>query len=377
MSLVVSHIANDSYFGFLPPILPLIVVQMDLPLSLAGLLASMLAITGAVGQPVFGYFADRARKGWLIALGPIGGALMTLLVYMPNYGSMLALFLVAGAGSACFHPVASVIATQISGKRKGFGTSVYVAGGRVGVGLGAAMSTFIITTWGLEAIPLGGLFGLVIGIPFFFIAPKLDDPPEREAMNFRQTLKSLSKVFSPLFIMWLVNLCRTTVTMAVSTFMPLYIVTGGGSLGAGGRSITLFLFAAAAGGIYGGHLSDLIGRRAVMIGGMVLGTPVLGLTFYVPDPMQTVLLMLSGALLYAPMGVSVTYAQEVASEHKALVSSFMLGVVWFIASMIIIGVGALGDVYGILVVMPAACLIVGGLGAALSFGLPRFRGQRA
>ena len=114
MSLVVSHIANDSYFGFLPPILPLIVLQMDLPLSLAGLLASMLAITGAVGQPVFGYFSDRTRKGWLIALGPIGGALMTLLVYMPNYGSMLVLFLVAGAGSACFHPVASVIATQIS-----------------------------------------------------------------------------------------------------------------------------------------------------------------------------------------------------------------------------------------------------------------------
>jgi len=370
LSLVIVHIANDSYFGFLPPLLPLIVARMDLPLSLAGLLASMFSFSGAVGQPLFGYFSDRFRKGGLIALGPIGGALMTLLVYMPNYASMLLLLFIAGAGSACFHPVASVIASEISGKRKGFGVSVYVAGGRIGVGLGAALSTFLVTTWGLESIPLGGLLGVAVGMPFFFIAPKIKNPLADSQMDLWETIRALSKIIHPLSIMWLVNLCRTTVTIVVSTYMPLYIVASGGSIGAGGRALTLFLFAAAIGGVYGGYLSDRIGRRVVMIGGLLLGTPLLGVTFLMPEPYRTVFLMISGAVLYSPMGVSVTYAQEVAPENKALVSGFMMGVVWFFGSMIAIGVGALGDVFGIIPVLPAATVVVGGIGAVISFALP-------
>lgn len=371
VSLVIAHIANDSFFGFLPPLLPLLVVKMDMTLSMAGLLASTFAFTGAVGQPVFGYFADRVRKGWLIALGPIGGAFMTLLIYMPNYASILLLLLFAGSGSACFHPVASVIATQISGKRKGLGVSVYVSGGRIGVGLGAALSTFLVTNWGLEAIPIAGLLGLALGLPYFFIAPEIKSASSQPPMNFKDTIGSLSELYRPLIIMWLVNVCRTTMTMLVGTFMPLYVVTAGGSIGAGGRSITLFLFAAAIGGIYGGHLSDRLGRRFVMIGGILLGTPVLGMTFLMPAPLDTVFLMLAGAILYSAMGVSVAYAQEVAPEHRALVSAFMLGVVWFVGSLIVIGVGALGDIWGILTVLPLAIVIAGGLGAVISFWLPK------
>ncbi|MBT3821841.1 MAG: MFS transporter [Nitrospinaceae bacterium] len=371
VSLIIAHIGNDSFFGFLPPLLPLLVVKMDMTLSMAGLLASAFAFTGAVGQPLFGYFADRYRKSWLIALGPIGGAFMTLLIYMPNYWSILLLFLFAGSGSACFHPVASVIAAQISGKRKGLGVSLYVSGGRIGMGLGAAFSTFLVTNWGLESIPIAGLMGLALGLPYFFIAPEITSPSTRVPMNFMDTMGSLAGLYRPLIVMWLVNVCRTTVTMLVGTYMPLYVVTAGGSTGAGGRSITLFLFAAAMGGIYGGHLSDRIGRRTVMIVATLLGTPVLGVTFLMPAPLDTIFLMLSGAILYSSMGVSVAYAQEVAPENRALVSSLMLGVVWFVGSMIAIGVGALGDIWGILTVLPITIVVFGGLGAVISFWLPK------
>ena len=165
---------------------------MDLPLSLAGLLASMFSFSGTVGQPLFGHFSDPLRKGGLIALGPIGVALITLLVYMPNYASMLLLLFIAGAGAACFHPVASVIASKISGRRKGFGISVYVAGGRIGVGLGAALSTFLVTTWGLESIPLGSLLGVAVGMPFFFIAPKIKNPLADSQMDLWETIRALS-----------------------------------------------------------------------------------------------------------------------------------------------------------------------------------------
>ena len=373
--LIVSHVANDSYFGFLPPLLPLIVERMDLPLSLAGLLATTLSVTGAVGQPLFGYFADRLRKGWLLALGPLGGALLAFMLYMPNFWLLMLLMLVAGSGSACFHPVASVIAGQSSGARKGFGMSLYVAGGRLGVGLGAGMATFIVTRWGIDAIPYASLVGILVGVPLLFVSPPIRATGSGGAsQGFAQTLRMLGFVFRPLFLLWLVNLCRTTVTMTVQVFLPIYIIAKGGSLAAGGTAITLFLFAAALGGIYGGHLSDVFGRRVVTIAAICAGTPALGMVFLFDEPFRTLFVALSGAAFYAQMGVSVTYAQEIAPEHAALVSSFMLGVVWFAASIGMIAVGGLADSIGVETALPVVCMAFGLVGSLLAFGLPRETG---
>ncbi len=369
--LIVAHVANDSYFGFLPPLLPLIVERMDLPLSLAGLLATTLSVTGAVGQPLFGYFADKLRKGWLLALGPLGGALLAFMLYMPNFWVLMLLMLVAGSGSACFHPVASVIAGQSSGARKGFGMSLYVAGGRLGVGLGAGLATFIVTRWGIEAIPYASLVGIVIGVPLLFVAPPVGGRGSKTAQTFAQTMRALRFVFRPLFLLWVVNLCRTTVTMTVQVFLPIYIIAKGGSLAAGGTAVTLFLCAAAVGGIYGGHLSDVFGRRIVTIGAICAGTPALGMAFLLDEPFRTVFVILSGAAFYAQMGVSVTYAQEIAPEHAALVSSFMLGVVWFVASIGMIAVGGLADYVGVETALPVVCMAFGVVGSLLSLGLPK------
>ncbi len=371
--LVVAHVANDAYFGFLPPLLPLLVERLDLPLSLVGLLATTLSVTGAMGQPVFGYFADRLRQGWLLALGPLGGAFMAFMVYMPGFWTLFLLLLVAGAGSACFHPVASVIASQSSGPRKGLGMSVYIAGGRLGMALGAGMATLIVTRWGIEGVPYAALFGLVVGVPLLFAAPPFGGSASAAPMGFRTTLRSLRAVFRPLLLLWVVNLARTAVTMAVHTFIPLYIVAGGGTVGAGGWAVSLFLLAAAAGGVYGGHLSDRFGRRGVTIGALLLGTPTLAVAFMVGEPLRTLFLMASGAAYYSQMGVSVTYAQEIAPAHAALVSGFMLGVMWFVASVSMIGVGALADLVGLATALPVFCLSVGGAGLLLSFGLPRLK----
>ena len=370
--LIVAHVANDSYFGFLPPLLPLIVERLDLPLSLAGLLATTLSITGAVGQPLFGYFADRIKKGWLLALGPLGGALLAFMLYMPNFWILMLLMLIAGSGSACFHPVASVIAGQSAGARKGFGMSLYIAGGRLGVGLGSGMATFIVTRWGIDAIPYASLVGIVVGLPLFFISPPIRDVGRTtEPQSFMRTIQMLRLVFRPLFLLWLVNLCRTTVTMTVQVFLPIYIIAKGGSLAAGGTAITLFLVAAAVGGIYGGYLSDIFGRRIVTIMAICVGTPALGLVFLFDEPWRTIFVMLSGAAFYAQMGVSVTYAQEIAPEHAALVSSFMLGVVWFVASIGMIAVGGLADYIGVETALPLVCMAFGVVGSFISLGLPK------
>ena len=139
--LVLAHLANDSYFGLLPPILPLLLVRYGWPVAFAGILTTSLSFAGALGQPIFGFFSDRFRKGWLIALGPLGMALTGFLVFAPNFAVMYLLLLLAGAGSSCFHPIAVSMANRASGARKGLGVSLFVAGGRLGVAAGAGMAT--------------------------------------------------------------------------------------------------------------------------------------------------------------------------------------------------------------------------------------------
>ena len=60
--LVVAHIANDSCFGFLSPIIPILKEMLNIPLSFVGFLGPTLAATGALGQPIFGMIADKFQK---------------------------------------------------------------------------------------------------------------------------------------------------------------------------------------------------------------------------------------------------------------------------------------------------------------------------
>ncbi|MEK6710333.1 MAG: MFS transporter [Nitrospinota bacterium] len=371
--LVLAHMSNDAYHGFLSPLMPLLARKLELSLSMVGLLSSAHGITADMGQLLFGYFADRLRKGWLMALGPLCGALLAFMFFAPNFWALFGLLLVGGVGSACFHPVATVLANQSAGDRKGLGVSLYISGGRLGMAAGAALATFLATRFGPEGVIFGVIPGLVFGTLLLFLAPPFRGAGGLAHQDLGATLKSLRVVFRPLFRLWVVNLCRTSVTMTVNAFVPLYVVKTGGTVAQGGRTVTFFLLAATVGGIYGGHLSDRLGRRWVTIASLVVGTPLIVLGFLLPDPYRTAALMAAGAAFYAQMGVSVTYAQEIAPAHAALVSSFMLGVMWFAASGSMVVVGALADAFGLAATLPVYCAVVGGVGLALSFGLPRFR----
>ncbi len=228
--LVLAHLANDSYFGLLPPILPLLLVLYGWPVAFAGILTTSLSFAGALGQPIFGFFYDRFRKGWLIALGPLGMALTGFLVFAPNFAVMYLLLLLAGAGSSCFHPIAVSMANRASGARKGLGVSLFVAGGRLGVAAGAGMATFILARWGLDAVPLASVFGLGVGIFLLFLAPRIKPAGASPPADFHRTLEALRGVVRSMSMLWGINVCRTASTVSVLTFIPIYIVSEGGPL---------------------------------------------------------------------------------------------------------------------------------------------------
>ncbi|MED5579533.1 MAG: MFS transporter [Nitrospinota bacterium] len=371
--LVIAHIANDSCFGFLSPVIPILKETLNIPLSLVGFLGPTLAATGALGQPIFGLLADRFQKNWLLALGPILGGLVAFATMVDSIPLLFLLLFIAGLGSACFHPIASVRAVQFSGKRRGLGVSIYIAGGRLGVSLGAAMVTFVVTRFGVAGLPYTCLFVFFIGFLLLFL--NLDTGEEFEEKTSKKNpidLKSVGIVFRSLARLWFVNYFRTVVTMSITFYLSIYLIEKGNSFADGGFSISVFLLAAAIGGIFGGYISDLFGRRMIIIFSLLIGTPCLGISLYFDDLyIRLFFLIMAGAAFYSQMGVSVTYAQELIPEHAALASSFMLGVVWFCSSMTMPLIGVFADYFGILTVMPFTCMMFGFFGFLLSVRLPK------
>ena len=78
------------------------------------------------------------------------------------------------------------LASQSSGHRRGLGVSIYVAGGRLGMAVGAGMATFIVTRLGFEWLPLAAALGLAVGIPVLFLAPPFADIGDKAPVSFSE-----------------------------------------------------------------------------------------------------------------------------------------------------------------------------------------------
>jgi len=150
LTATAAHFLNDFHVAFLAPLLPLVVVKFNLSLALAGLLATVLTTSAALSQPVFGIVADRLRRRIFVMLGPALTVLaMGLMGLAPTYASLLALLLIAGTGTASFHPQGASTAGEASGDRRGTGLSLFVAGGELGYSLGPLIVALVVAVRGL------------------------------------------------------------------------------------------------------------------------------------------------------------------------------------------------------------------------------------
>src|SRR2546426_3471599 len=129
LAATAAHFLNDFYVAFPARLLPLVVAKFNLSLALAGLVATVLPPSAAMTQPLFGIMADRLKRRIFVILGPTLTVLaMGLMGLAPTYALLMALLLIAGTGTASFHPQGASTAGEASGHRKGTGLSLSSAG---------------------------------------------------------------------------------------------------------------------------------------------------------------------------------------------------------------------------------------------------------
>jgi len=343
-----AHMLNDLYSNYLPQMLPFLVVLYDgFTATRAAIIVSAFSITSSFTQPLFGYFMDRQGKRWLAYIGTLWMATMLSLTgLVHNYFLLVVLAALAGLGTAVFHPQASAMVNVLSMDRKAVILSVFVAFGNFGFALGPLLLVPLFQAYGLKATVVTIIPGIIVALLLFFFSPR-DQVSKSTPPTLGIVFKTLKASAKELIAIVGVIAVRSLAYTGLLTILPLYFKYKSLSNIQASHLVTIMLAAGAIGGVIGGFVSDYFGRKHLIIGSLVLSTPLFFAFLLTNGVLSTVFLALAGATLLSSFSVTVVAAQEAIPENKALAAGLTMGFAGGLGGLMVITIGHIGDVFGL------------------------------
>ena len=346
--LSLAHMLNDLYSNYLPQMLPfLVALTPSFTATRAAILVSAFTITSSLVQPLFGYFLDRQGKRWLVHVGTLWMAIMLSLTgIVHNYGLLVLLASLAGLGTAAFHPQASTMVNVLSGDRKAVLLSAFVAFGNFGFALSPLLLVPLFQAYGLHATLVTVVPGVLVAILLLLYAPR-NNVLSGANTPFPVVVRSLKSAASELVAIIGVIAIRSLAYTGMLTILPLYFKAQNLSNIAASHLVTIMLAAGAIGGVIGGFISDFYGRKRLIVGSLVVSTPLFFGFLNTQGTLSTIFLAFAGAALLSSFSVTVVAAQEAIPDNKALAAGLTMGFAGGIGGLAVILIGRIGDIWGL------------------------------
>lgn len=336
---------NDLYGNFITSLMPYLVIRGDITTTGAGFVLLLYLFGSSVLQPIFGLISDRTGRRAFAVIGPVWVGLAAAAMARANTTLMLLTVAgVGGLGTAAFHPQAASMVDSLSPTNKGRSMAYFSMGGNIGFALGPVAAA-VVATIGLEWSPVMLLPGAIIGVALARYAPHAGRSEESFAVaDLRDTIRvawrQINLVVSVIAI-------RSAAQYALIIFLPLYYHLRGFPAELGSYYAFVLSLSGALGGLAGGHLSDLYGRRRIVVLSLLITAPLLVVTLLVPTGFVWPLVALSGAALLASNSVTVVQGQELLPRHRGLASGLTLGLGFGLSGVIASGLTTLADHIGV------------------------------
>jgi MFS transporter, FSR family, fosmidomycin resistance protein len=382
----IGHFTNDVFMSVTGVILTFLSVSI-LPMSLTqiGFIVSAQGLAGALGQPFFGWRADktggRGIGGGGLALVVCSFSLaLFLAITTKNYYLMLIPFILQGLGSSMTHPVGSLHSAEADELRISSNMSYFFLMGQLGLAIGPALVGYLLDSASVHALitTLANGFGLpALGnsetsvAPIFFLglaalpsvifmwagipahrAVKKRTPKDGEAVSRRAAIM-------PFIVIGVMILLRALAQPSSVSFVPILFAAKGWSATEFGLITSLYSLSSAITGVICGNLADRYDRRQIVLWTMLLATPAFFALPYVDGLLAYLVAFAAGGLSGGSHSLIIVLAQELIPNSKGFASGSILGFIFAAGALGSLVIGFLADSFG----LGTSFQIIGVLGA--------------
>lgn len=318
------HFFVDMCQGGLPLVIPFLLTRLDLSYSLAGLIITVAYITSSMTQPLFGVLRSAVwRRMALLAGVPLACGGLILAAHAPWYWLLLAMVVMASAGTAMYHPSGTERVHMVLEEREVTrGMSAFVLCGTFGFTTGSMIFSPLLAAFGVHAT-------LLLLLPLVAMPLLLWRSLRQGHAASHAQVKPRPPAGIVLRKMWLPVLVMALRQWSVAGFLvliPLYFtLERGRSELIGGWMIFAYQLGINVGTFLCGALAERLGFKPMTVGGLVLAVPLLAAFPYVGDWAAAGMLFGAGVLFAFPMLGIVMIGQTVMDGNKALSASLTMG----------------------------------------------------
>lgn len=355
-----THAVNDLYQGLVPALLPLMMSERGYSYTAAtGLVLAANGISSAA-QPVFGIYADRRPRAWLIPLGFLVAALgLVLAVQSADYRVTWLAIALSGLGIALYHPPATV-AARAAGVLSQRAMSIFAVGGTAGAACAPLLASLLVEQGLIMRMCLLAAPALVMAVIWLAAAspsPTADLLPNQPTMSSGDCVGNDWHAFALLvaiIVLWSIPYVAVMSTLALHVTRDL-----GATPVLGAAALTAFTLGDAAGTLFGGWLADSKGRLVAVRSGYLMMVPSLAGLIWAPSPQIAIVCAgLFGTAMFIPFSAKVTLAQDQLPQSPAMASGIALGLALSAGGLASPAFGLIADAWGLGVLLGTALAVI-------------------
>lgn len=367
-----AHAMIDACHGAMAALLPFLIAEHDWSYAMAAALITAGSLAAALIQPGLGYLSDRRAVAPLMPVAiVVGAAGVGGMAVAPSFGLALVSAAAGGIALGAFHPEASRYASYLSGTRRATGMSLFAVGGNAGLALGPVAVTPTVALLGLPGALLLVLPAAAVALWLTIELPWLAGFRPLAATPGRPETAAVADDWQAFARLTVVVAARAFTFFGFLTFVPLYLVEVlGTSVATGNAALTVFLVGGASGTLLGGRLADRVGRRPVLVGGLLLIVPLTLAVLVSPVAVAMPLLCLLGVATVGTFSVTVVMGQEYLPGRLGVASGVIFGVSGGLGAAGAPVLGLIGDAYGVDITLLAVGMLAL-VGVTVALTLPR------
>lgn len=349
--LAIAHFVNDTYSGFLNPIMPFIADKIGFSMAIATVIMSIAQVCSSLIQPIFGFFADNITKRAFIFWGLLLASIFIPLAPTANNVTLLTIFIILGStGGSLFHPQSLGFVIRFSKEDFAKNMGIFISAGSIGFSFGPIISAYVTQYLGINMVPYTSVVGLAIALLMFVAVPKISNTDKKT--EYKEFSKTFKQIFQnkQITILTLLSMIKTLVINSCTILLPFLWKGMGYSPTYIGTALFMFIFAGGISSLISAKIERLIGAKNVILISMISTLPLIFLfvsTYKTHPTTALVTFVITGFVTMLATPIIMVMAQSTIPEYKSIIAGFINGFSWGVVAVFLTIVGYCAQSFGI------------------------------